>query len=108
MTPAGLEKIAAAKKHGTWSKLDHVESFAIPAELEKAFKANPVAKSYFDTLSNTNRKMMLYHINNAKREETRAKRVADIITAMNNKKLPDRYYTAAQLAKRKEAEKKNS
>src|SRR5579872_3692805 len=36
MTNAGLEKIEEAKLHGTWNKLDHIESFTIPPILEKA------------------------------------------------------------------------
>jgi len=35
MMPAGYEKIELGKKHGTWHKLDHIESFTLPAELEK-------------------------------------------------------------------------
>jgi uncharacterized protein YdeI (YjbR/CyaY-like superfamily) len=73
MTSAGLEKIEAAKHHGTWSKLDGVESFTIPPELKRAFTANKKAKKFFDTLSKTNKKYILYYINGAKRADKKSK-----------------------------------
>jgi uncharacterized protein YdeI (YjbR/CyaY-like superfamily) len=91
MTPAGLEKIEVAKHHGTWHKLDGIESFALPPELEKAFTANKKAKKFFDTLSNTNKKYILYHVNGAKKAETKAQRIANIIAAANEGKMLDRY-----------------
>jgi uncharacterized protein YdeI (YjbR/CyaY-like superfamily) len=91
MTSAGLEKIDHAKQHGTWNKLDQIESFSIPPELEKAFKTNKKAKAFFDTLSNTNRKYLLYYINGAKREDTKAKRIAEIIAAANEQRMHDRF-----------------
>ena len=91
MTPAGLEKIEAAKHHDTWNKLDHIESFTIPLQLKKAFAANKKAKKFFDTLSNTNRKYILYYIHNAKDEEKKAKRIEEIITAANENKMADRF-----------------
>jgi uncharacterized protein YdeI (YjbR/CyaY-like superfamily) len=91
MTPAGLEKIEAAKHHGTWAKLDHIESFTPPPELEKAFKANKKAKAFFDTLGKTNKKYILYYINNVKGEELKAKRIQEIIAAANEGKMPDRF-----------------
>ena len=101
MTDAGMKKIEAAKKQGTWNKLDHIESFIVPPDLQKAFDANHHAKKYFDSLSNTNRKMMLYYINNVKREASRAKRIEEIIAAANENRLLDRFYNPSVLAKRK-------
>jgi len=91
VAPAGLAKIEEAKKHGTWHKLDHIESFTLPPELEKAFKTNKKAKAFFDTLSITNRKYILYYISGAKREDTRAKRIAGIIASANENKMLDRF-----------------
>jgi len=91
MMPAGYEKIELGKKHGTWHKLDHIESFTLPAELEKAFKENKKAKAFFDMLSNTNRKYILYYINGAKREDTRSKRISEIIAAANEGLMHERF-----------------
>jgi len=91
MTSAGLEKIEIAKENGSWNKIDHIESFSIPPILEKAFTKNKKAKKFFDTLSNTNKKYILYFINNVKNEELKAKRVAEIIATANENKMHDRF-----------------
>ena len=91
MTPAGLEKIEAAKENGTWNKIDHIESFTVPPILEKAFAKNKAAKKFFETLSNTNKKDILYYINNVKSEELKSKRVAEIIAAANENRMHQRF-----------------
>jgi len=91
MTEAGFEKIELAKKHGTWNKLDQVETFTLPPDLEKVFKTNKEAKKYFDSLSTWNKKYLLYWLHNAKREETRLKRIEDIVQSLSLHKMPDRF-----------------
>jgi uncharacterized protein YdeI (YjbR/CyaY-like superfamily) len=48
MTPAGLEKVVAAKQDGSWKALDAVEALEIPADLEAAFGSYSNAKTHFD------------------------------------------------------------
>lgn len=91
MTEAGLEKINAAKANGMWNKLDEVDSMTIPPDLAKAFTKSKKAKKYFDTLKPSPQKYMLYWLNNAKRTETRDKRIAEIIEALSQGKIPDRF-----------------
>ena len=95
MAAAGLEKIEMAKENGTWNKIDHIESFTVPPLLEKAFAKNKAAKKFFDTLSNTNKKYILYYINNVKNEEAKLKRVTEIIAAANENKMHDRFIRPA-------------
>ncbi len=101
MTPAGMAKIEIAQQNGMWSKLDHVEAFTIPAELCLAFDNNPQALAYYNSLASSNKKMILYHINNTNKLETRMNRINDIIAAANNNKMLDRFTSSATLAKRK-------
>ncbi len=101
MTPAGIAKIEIAQKNGMWAKLDHVEAFTIPAELSLAFENNPQALAYYNTLASSNKKMILYHINNTNKQETRINRINDIVSAANNNKMLDRFTSSATLAKRK-------
>jgi len=91
MAPAGLDKIKVAQENGTWNKIDHIESFTLPSVLEKAFAKNKKAKAFFDTLSKTNKKYILYFINNVKNEETKLKRVSEIIAAANENKMHERF-----------------
>jgi uncharacterized protein YdeI (YjbR/CyaY-like superfamily) len=78
MAKAGLACIDIARKNGTWTLLDAVEALKIPTDLNKAFKAHPNAKKFFQSLSRSQQKMILQWITFAKREETRAKRVNEV------------------------------
>lgn len=80
MHPAGLAKIEAAKKDGSWNALDGIESFEMPAELEKALHKNKTAKKYFDAFPPGIRKQLIQWVTIAKQKETKDKRVKEIVT----------------------------
>ena len=88
MTAAGLAVIELAKASGRWSALDHVESFVIPDDFAAALAKNKKAKAGFDSLSPFVRKQFLYRLNSAKRPETRAKRIAELIKAAATRRNP--------------------
>lgn len=48
MTPAGLEKVEAAKGDGSWSALDTVERLELPGDLVTALEANGAARANFE------------------------------------------------------------
>ena len=79
MTDAGREKITVAKENGSWTKLDNIENFIIPADLEKAFTRNKTAKNNFEAMSKTAKKEFLFWLDNTKKDDVRKQRVADII-----------------------------
>lgn len=81
MRPAGLAKIEAAKRDGSWTLLDSVEAMTIPPDLRKALAAARVTKA-FGALSNSAKRAHLYRLVTAKRPETRAKRVADVVASL--------------------------
>jgi len=91
MTEAGLEKIEQAKQHGTWSKLDHIESFTVPEDLEQALKKNKTALKYFEGLVKSNKKYLLHWLSTAKKEETRGVRIDTIMSALKEERMPDRF-----------------
>ncbi len=80
MHKSGLESIKRAKKNGSWTSLDDVENGVVPLELQRAFDKNQLALSHFNNFTRGQRKSYLYYLNQAKREETRQKRVLEIIT----------------------------
>lgn len=80
MTPAGLAKINAAKEDGSWYALDAVEALEIPTDLDQALTANPMARHYWDTFPRSIKRGILEWIANAKRPETRARRVEETVT----------------------------
>jgi uncharacterized protein YdeI (YjbR/CyaY-like superfamily) len=75
MTPAGMEKIADAKADGSWIALDAVEALVIPPDLAEAFKRYPSARENFEAFPRSVKRGILEWILNAKRPETRQKRV---------------------------------
>ena len=60
----------------------------IPAELKKAFKAEKEAKAFFDKLSYTHQREYVMWINEAKREETRHRRIVKMIGMLKEGKKP--------------------
>jgi uncharacterized protein YdeI (YjbR/CyaY-like superfamily) len=81
---SGLKKIETAKKNGSWTALDDVENGVIPKDLKAAFDDNKTAFENYQNFSYTYRKSYLYWLNQAKREETRTKRISEIIQLCKN------------------------
>jgi len=75
--PAVLAKVEAAKKDGSWAALDAVEALEIPPDLAKALKASKAAQTNFEAFPRSVKRGILEWILNAKRPETRAKRVEE-------------------------------
>lgn len=79
MAPPGLAKIEAAKQDGSWNKLDEVENLDLPQDLAQALADNEAAQKYFEAFPRSTKRGILEWIINAKRPETRAKRVAETV-----------------------------
>nr|WP_299174130.1 YdeI/OmpD-associated family protein [uncultured Allomuricauda sp.] len=79
MHKSGLAIINVAKKNGSWTALDHVENGIVPQDLQKAFDSNKMALVNFKSFTHGQRKSYLYWLHQAKREETRQKRIKEII-----------------------------
>lgn len=88
---SGYQVIAQAKKDGSWTGLDDVENLVIPPDLMAAFKKSPIAYKNYQAFSPGYRKSYLRRLHNAKRPETKAKRIEEIITLCeaNIKSRPD-------------------
>ena len=80
MSAAGLAKVDAAKKDGSWTLLDSVEALTRPPDLKKALGAAGLKR--FDALTKSKKREHLYALVSAKRPETRAKRVSDIARSL--------------------------
>ena len=79
MHESGLKKIDEAKKNGSWTALDDVENGIIPEDLQIAFDQHAKAFSNYNQFSRTYQKSYLYWLHQAKRPETRARRIKEII-----------------------------
>lgn len=87
MREAGFKEIERAKADGRWDAAYAPQSKAtIPDDLQAAFDANPEAYEFYKTLSSQNRYAVLFRLQQAKKPETRAKRLQQFITMLNEKK----------------------
>lgn len=83
MRPSGLAEVEAAKADGRWADAYPPHSRAEPPpELQAALDSSPKAAAFFATLKGANRYGLIYRVLDAKRPETRAKRVADFIAML--------------------------
>jgi len=79
MHSTGLASIKIAKENGSWTSLDNVENGVIPEDLQIALNRNPKAFENYSNFTRSQCKSYLYWLNQAKREETRLKRITEII-----------------------------
>lgn len=85
MKPAGLREVERARADGRWAAAYASQAAAtIPKDLAAALKANTAANASFKTLNAVNRYAILHRIHDAKRPETRAKRIAKFIAMLAN------------------------
>ena len=78
MKEEGYKSIKIAKENGSWTFLDEVEALLIPEDLKGEFVNYKGSMEYFDSLSKSVKKILLYWIVSAKRKETRQKRILEI------------------------------
>jgi uncharacterized protein YdeI (YjbR/CyaY-like superfamily) len=80
MTPAGMRAVDAAKADGRWDAAYAGSATAtVPDDLAVALAADPPAQAFFAALSSGNRYAILYRVQDAKRPETRAARIAKFV-----------------------------
>ena len=79
MHKSGFAAIKVAKENGSWSALDDVENGIVPDDLKVAFLKAPKAAENFKNFTRGQKKSYLYWINQAKRKDTRQKRIKEII-----------------------------
>ena len=87
MKPAGLREVEQAQADGRWAAAYASQSTAaVPEDLDRALAANDAARAFFDHLDRANRYAILYRIADAKRPETRARRIATFVTMLSEGK----------------------
>jgi len=83
MRPAGLVAVERARSDGRWaSAYAGQASIEIPADLAAALAATPRALQMFDNLTSQNRYAVLYRIGDAKRSDTRARRIERFVAML--------------------------
>jgi uncharacterized protein YdeI (YjbR/CyaY-like superfamily) len=83
MRPAGLAEVERAKADGRWkAAYEGQRAIAVPDDLERELASRPKAKAFFAELSSRNRYAILYLLEDAKRPETRARRLAKFVAML--------------------------
>ena len=83
MQPAGLATVGRARADGNWEAAYAGQSgIEVPADLAAALVVNPSAQAMFEILSSQNRYAVLYRISQAKRAETRARRIENFVAML--------------------------
>jgi uncharacterized protein YdeI (YjbR/CyaY-like superfamily) len=83
MRAAGLAEVERAKTDGRWeAAYESQRQIAVPDDLQRELDARPDAKAFFAQLSSQNRYSILYRLQDAKRPETRARRLARFVAML--------------------------
>lgn len=89
MRPAGQAEIDRAKADGRWeSAYAGSASIEVPDDLLAALVASPSALALWDVLTRANRYAVLYRVHEAKRPETRARRITHYVEMLANGNTP--------------------
>jgi uncharacterized protein YdeI (YjbR/CyaY-like superfamily) len=77
MAKPGLQMIEQARQNGTWDALNEVEALVIPADLKEAFDRHDGSEANWHEFPRSVKRGILEWILNARRPETRQKRIAE-------------------------------
>jgi len=83
MRTAGLAEVERAKADGRWAAAyAGQKSSTVPEDLQRELDARPMAKAFFAELSSQNRYAIIYRLHDAKKPETRARRLAKFVAML--------------------------
>jgi uncharacterized protein YdeI (YjbR/CyaY-like superfamily) len=87
MKPAGLREVQRAKQDGRWdAAYEGQRTAAVPDDLRLALEHNEQAREFFQTLDSANRYAILYRIQEAKKPDTRARRIEKYLAMLSERK----------------------
>ena len=83
MKPAGLREVERARSDGRWdAAYESPRTIAVPEDLQRELDADPAAAEFFAGLNSQNRYAILYRLQDAKRAETRARRLREYVSML--------------------------
>jgi uncharacterized protein YdeI (YjbR/CyaY-like superfamily) len=83
MRPAGLGEVQRAQADGRWdAAYEGQRRIAVPDDLRRELDARPEASAFFAELSSQNRYAILYRLQDARKPETRAQRLAKFVAML--------------------------
>lgn len=89
MKAAGQREVQRAKADGRWdAAYDSPSTAKVPDDLRRELDKNKRAREFFSELDGRNRYAILYQIQDAKRPETRARRIAKYVAMLAEQEKP--------------------
>jgi uncharacterized protein YdeI (YjbR/CyaY-like superfamily) len=86
MKPAGRREVERAKADGRWAAAyDGQRAAMVPDDLRHELEKHPAAREFFAALDSANRYAILYRLQEAKRPETRARRLAKFVAMLSER-----------------------
>jgi uncharacterized protein YdeI (YjbR/CyaY-like superfamily) len=83
MRPAGLAEVEAAKADGRWdAAYEGQRTATVPEDLQRELDASPAAAEFFAGLDSANRYAVIYRLNDAKKPETRERRLRKFVAML--------------------------
>jgi uncharacterized protein YdeI (YjbR/CyaY-like superfamily) len=80
MTEAGMAAVRAAQENGQWeAAIQREDVSSLPDDLRRALEADPAAQAGFEKVPASKKKQLLYWLASAKTEQTRQKRLQQIV-----------------------------
>ncbi|HET7417438.1 MAG TPA: YdeI/OmpD-associated family protein [Solirubrobacterales bacterium] len=80
MRSAGLAEVEAAKDDGRWeAAYEGQRTVQVPPDLQRELDANPAAAEFFASLDGANRYAIIYRLEEAKKPETRERRLQKFV-----------------------------
>jgi uncharacterized protein YdeI (YjbR/CyaY-like superfamily) len=87
MKPAGLEEVKRAKADGRWEAAYEGQRVAtVPPDLQRELNKSVKARKFFESLNSQNRYAILYRIQDAKKPETRKRRIEKFIAMLKEQR----------------------
>jgi uncharacterized protein YdeI (YjbR/CyaY-like superfamily) len=88
MRAPGLAEIERAKRDGRWeAAYDSPKSSTVPADLQAALDGNARARRAWAVVDSANRYAILWRVQTAKKAETRARRIAELVAMLGRGEL---------------------
>lgn len=83
LEPGGIAEVERAKADGRWDRAyDGPAKATVPQDFSEALARNPEAEAFFATLDSRNRYAVIYRLQEAKRPETRARRIEKFVAQL--------------------------
>jgi uncharacterized protein YdeI (YjbR/CyaY-like superfamily) len=87
MKPAGLREVEAAQKDGRWEQAYQGQrTMSVPEDFEAALAKHPKAAAFFQNLNSANRYAILFRLHDARKPETRARRIQQFVQMLKEGK----------------------